>query len=274
MCEVPCEVTYQEDEVPFSFDVVPPEVHLERAPIVRTLSQVRFSPVPELVDDESERELARLLRDDYPVRGWAEGVSIPIPPAVDKVRAEKFRTFEDTEGLWKITVSPEFLALETQGYGRREDFLKRMRDALSAVSEVRRPPKVTRVGLRYTNRIEDPQGISRLVNPTLLGWLPELEDGATLQHQVSQTMLKHPSDGSRILVQSLLLPPGAVFDPTIKASEKPSWVLDIDAFDERSQSFGTELLGTVERLAIHSYQVFYWSVNEDFRNEYRGQVKE
>lgn len=260
--------------MPFSFDVVPPEVHLGRAPIVRTLCQVRFSPLPELVDDESERDLARLLGDDYPVRGWAEGVSIPIPPTMDKFRAEKFRTFEDTEGLWKITISPEFLALETQGYGKREDFLQRMRQALDAVTQIRRPPKVTRIGMRYTNRIDNPKGISRLINPALLGWLPELDDEAVLLHQVAQTMLKHPNDGSRILVQSLFLPPGTVFDPTIKASEGPSWVLDIDAFDEQSHRFDSQLLEVVKQLAIHSYQIFYWSVNDDFRNEYKDATQE
>ncbi len=255
--------------MPFSFDFEPPEVHLERAPIVRTLCQIRFSAVPELVDDESERKLAEVLKEQYPVRGWVEGMAIPFTGG-ESIRPEKFRTFEDADGIWKVTVSPDFLALETQGYGSRRDFVKRIRVAIEAVLAVQQPPKVTRIGLRYTNRIDEPEGIAELVNPALLGWIPEVSDHSILRHQVIQTMLNHPVDDSKVLVQSLFLPPMAIFDPTIKAIDRQSWVLDIDTFNERARRFEKDSLADqVESLAVHAYQVFYWSVNETFRQNYR-----
>jgi uncharacterized protein (TIGR04255 family) len=229
--------------------------------------------VPEIVDDENERVLAKLLEDDYPVRGLVQGVVLPLPGMSTPPTPEHFRTFEDTEGLWKATVAPDFIALETSRYASRKDFLARLERLLSARGQVKAPPRVTRVGIRYTDRIENPQGLVEIVHPSLLGFLPELtEPDESLSNQVVQALLSDPSTGAQVQVRSLCLPPGLLFDSSIPPVPVQSWVLDIDSFNESPTAFeASALTDIVSTLAERAYQVFYWSVTDRFRDEFGAQ---
>jgi uncharacterized protein (TIGR04255 family) len=257
--------------VSFDFAYVPEEIHLESAPLIRVLAQVRYSSMPELVEESCERQLADVLASDYAVRGQVQGVVFGLPGTTAPAQ-ELYRTFEDTVGHWKVTVAPEFVALETDAYESRSDFVDRWRVVLDALAKVRRPPKVTRIGIRYTDRISDPQGLNELVNPALMGFLPELLNPNDLENQILQSLIKAPDGTSRVQVRSLCLPPNVLFDPTIPAVATPSWVLDIDAFNERPGSFDEGALTDRTRtLAEHAYQVFYWAVTEQFRGKFEGQ---
>lgn len=258
--------------MPFAFDHVPPDVLLEDAPLVRVLCQVRFSATPELVDDESERVLARLLAPYLPVRGMVQGMVLPLPGFPDGAgKLEHMRTFEDAEGHWKASVAPDFIALETSRYRRRDDFLDMVRPVLEALTEVATPPRVNRVGMRYTDRIEDPQGLSDLANPALLGILPELADSDVMENQVLQTLLVDSATSSKVQVRSLFLPPGTGFDPSITPVPQRSWVLDIDAFTEQPRGWDADvLLDVIESLAKRAYQVFHWAATDEFRARFKG----
>jgi uncharacterized protein (TIGR04255 family) len=260
--------------VSFDFGFVPEEVPLKTAPLVRVLCQIRYSPVPELVDDESERALASLLEGDYPIRGLVQGVVLPLPGMATPPSPEHFRTFEDTESHWKVTLAPDFIGLETGQYDSRKDFLERLEKLLDALGTVRRPPKVTRVGMRYTDRIVSPQGLKGIVRPSLLGILPELTNpDEVLNNQVVQALLNDPESGSHVQVRSLCLPPNVLFDPSIQPVASQSWVLDIDAFNESSRMYETKsLVGTVSILAERAYQVFYWSVTDEFRTQFGAEI--
>jgi uncharacterized protein (TIGR04255 family) len=253
--------------VPFTFTPAPTEIHLTRAPLERVLGQVRFSRSPELVEPEAEKALAARLKD-YPVRDTVLGVGLQLPGMQPQV--ESFRTFEDAEGAWKITVSSDFIALETGRYDSRSDFLARFERVLDAVADLGAPPRVTRVGMRYLDRIVDPTGLATLVNPALLGWLPELADpDQALNHQILQTLLQDPDGASKVQVRSLCLPENVSFDPLIQPVPSRSWVLDIDAFDETTSAFvPAGLLRTVTALAQHAYSVFRWATTPAFLSRY------
>lgn len=259
----------------FDLKHVPDEVALVDAPLVRVLCQVRYSSVPELVDDDSERVLARLLEERLPVRGLVQGMVLPLPGfAASPPQAEHFRTFENPEGSWKATIAPDFVALETTHYDRRHDFLERLAPLLAAVDDVSRPPRVTRVGIRYTDRIVNPEDLPDLVNPALLGLLPELADRDIMENQVLQTLIADSETSSKIQVRSLCLPGGVGFDPSIPPVSDRSWVLDIDAYNETSRSWDVHgLLDVVEMLAKRAYQVFHWAATETFREQFsRGKA--
>lgn len=250
------------------FAHVPEEIPLAAAPLVRVLCQIRYSSVPELVDSDVERVFASLFEEEYPVRGAMQGMVLPLAGLAMSSTPELFRTFEDAEGKWKATLAPEFVSLETNSYGRRDDFLARLQKVLEVLSDIRRPPKVTRIGLRYTDRIVDPQGMQQLVHPALLGLLPELSGETKLKNQVLQTLLEDEGE-SQVQVRSLFLPPDVSFDLSIPPVPFQSWVLDIDAFNEIQRPFETlQIVDTVRTLAERAYGVFHWAVKDKFREEY------
>ena len=263
-----------EGSLTFDFRFVPGEVPLDRAPLVRVLCQVRFAREPELVDDTTERAIARELRESYPVRGAAQGTLLPIP-ALETLMgkaAESFRTFESQEGTWKVTVAADFVSLETSSYESRDDFLSRLSDLLVAIERVWRPARVLRVGLRYTDRIERPEGLVNLVHRSLLGLLPELTDPDTLTNQLLHTLLVDSETETQVQVGSLCLPPGVSFDGAIQPVPVDSWVLDIDASADSPNTFSeAELVARVRVLAERAYQVFHWAVTDEFRAKYGSQ---
>ncbi len=252
-----------------SFDLtyMPQEVALTAAPLVRVLCQVRYSSSPEIVEDLSEQRIAAQLTDILPVRGSVEGVFFPAVNAA--AQQERMRTFEDIEGHWKGSVTPNFLALETTTYDRRTDFIEKLERVIAAVQEVGPPPRVTRVGMRYTDRIEDPMGLLELVRPALLGMIAEVSDGALIENQIQQALIVDSENAAKIQVRSLCLPPDVTFDPSISPVGSSSWVLDIDAYTESPRAWdASDLASTVESLAKRAYQVFHWAVTDQFRQTY------
>lgn len=253
----------------FNFDDMPEEVALSSAPLVRVLCQVRYSPTPELVDDQNERQIAGLLGDLFPVRGSVDGVLF-IPGLNAAPQQDTMRTFEDIEGAWRASVTPNFLALETTAYDRRTGFLDRLAKVLAAVHEVGAPPRVTRIGLRYTDRIENPTGLRDLVRPALLGMVSEVEDDELVENQIQQALVVDSANQAKVQVRSLCLPPRVGFDPSINPVESRSWVLDIDAYTESPRRWDpVELSSVAEVLAKRAYQVFHWAVTDKFRETYR-----
>lgn len=254
--------------MPFDLDYVPDEVALIGAPLVRVLCQIQYSSTPEVVEDPNEQQIAAQLSDLLPVRGSVEGVI--FFPARDAVPQQgRMRTFEDIEGKWKASVTPNFVGLETTAYDRRSDFIEKLVRLLAAVQEVCAPPRVTRIGMRYTDRIENPQRLRELVHPALLGMIAEVEDDALIENQIQQALIIDAANMAKMQVRSLCLPPGVGFDPSINPVVAASWVLDIDAFTESPRGWDSDaLVSTVELLAKRAYQVFHWAVTDEFRQTY------
>jgi len=254
----------------FDFKTPPSEVALSDAPLVRVLSRISFTPVPELLDDAIERALAERLLG-YPVRGQTSGLSISLPvPAIPV--AEMFRTFEESEGDWKVTIGKDFVVLETTSYDRRPAFVERLCGVLKALESVLRPPRVTRIGVRFIDRIENPQDLVTLVRAPLSGWLGHIAAPDTvLEHQIVQVQLRVPESPYKVQAKSLLLPAGVLVDPAIPPSTGQSWWLDLDAFDDSARSFdGDALAATVSDLAQHAYSLFHWGVTDEFRAKFGG----
>lgn len=259
--------------MPFSFTTAAPEIPLANAPLLRALCQIRYTPVPELVDDETERLLAHAFQSTYPVRGSVEGISIPMLPGVQSVTPQRFRTFEDAPGDWKVTVAPDFLALETAAYTSRTDLVERVGAVVASLAAAQTPPRVTRIGVRYIDRVESPDDLRDLVRPSLQGWLVDIEDDRLMQHQTIQTLLVDPDSQVSVLVRSLFLPSNAMFDPTVPPVQQPSWVLDIDSYREAATAFEpVRLTETVRVLAERAYRVFHWAVTDALRERYGREV--
>lgn len=259
----------------FSFTDEAPELMLANAPLVQAMCQVRFAPVPELIDDDNERKLAALLEEDFPIRGTVQGAQLVLFGGQSNPPFETFRTFEDVDGAWKVTLAQDAITLETRAYENRDDLLERVSKILANLSQVKRPPRVTRVGVRYTDQLLNPQGLRTMVQPSLIGMLADTEDDKLVEHQSTQVGLRD-SNNSQVLVRSLLLPPNAQFDPNIAAVSEPSWVLDIDSSNQVAMNYDVDGIIEVARLlAKRAYQVFYWAVTDEFRvqfGENKGEV--
>ncbi|MGN8027167.1 TIGR04255 family protein [Microbacterium sp. 22242] len=266
-----------ESEGPFAREH--PEVHLDRAPLVRVLCQVqwpehtllstRFSTVSD--------EIGTRLSDEYPLSPVSQGIAFELDAQTGQVRPQAVpavRQWVSVDDSWSVHFAPTFVTLENRGaYTSRKDMTQRFARILDVVSELTSLPAAQRVGWRYVNRISDPseyKDLHELVHATVLGaGAVPAPDNVELVHSFSESLFR--SDRGNLLAKWGFMPPNAIHDASLAAVADPSWVLDIDAFDETRSAFEpAQLLSRLEGLAVLAYGFFRWSVKDSFIERFGG----
>lgn len=199
-------------------------VEYEHNPLAEVVCQVAFVRLESLDDD-----VVRALHPTFAAMGYSEtqqiGMTVGLPAGivvagsggqpqvVQQVRVDHFGT---PDGTWKVSVSPDFIALTCLKYSRWTDFLPRMLAAVRVFVDRCPTASPVRLGLRYKDVVErEALGLAgtpwhELIEPFLLGPLAPnaLANGQTpledeIENFVSQAVLK--LDNSKAFLQSSLL---------------------------------------------------------------------
>lgn len=251
------------------------EVHLTRAPLIRVLAQARFPSLAKLRDETAVTSFAAHLSQEYPLLEQRHAVNLLVTPTgtSQQEAGQRIWVLQSSDEVWKITLSDNFMALETKGYSSRNNFISHFEYAISKLNEEIRPPYIERLGLRYMNRINDRQLIGarlqNMIRSEMQGGLATTRpDDVQLRHSLSDTLF---IDGDyAIQVRCGILPPRAVLDMDIEPLNDVVWVLDIDSFrEQRLPPSSDELVAVLRSLADRAYKMFRWVVNDDFIQHFR-----
>lgn len=253
---------------------LPAEVPLPKAPLVRVIGQVRIPPVLSLENREFIAPFQEAIRSTYPVLRPEKTQGIVLGPQGMAPGPKQIAwRFSDVDGGWRVSVTPEFVAIETTSYTSRDDFLERLRFVLDAFAEHVEPALVQRLGVRYIDRVTGDAlaDISKLVRQEVLG-IVALPFSENALHSLSETILALPESKEQLLARWGKVPAGATVDPNaIEPIAEPSWVLDIDMFSSEEHPFAAdEIVNTARRFAERLYTVFRWAVTDDFLRRYGG----
>jgi uncharacterized protein (TIGR04255 family) len=251
------------------------EVHLPKAPLVYVVAQIRYPLAAQLRDESGVQAFAAVMRDEYPVlhRDQAMGVLLS-PEGVTQLPAQEvIWRLQDVPGEWQVAVSSTFVALTTTAYVSSPDFCERLGRVLSACQATFAPPIAERVGIRYVDRIDDPDQLARLHElvraPVLGGWSIPTGDGVEMVHTFSETSFKR--DDHQLLARWGVLPPNAVLDPQIPPTPHQAWILDLDVSADGRFVFDPATL--VEKVGAYSdqiYRFFRWAVTTQLIHEAGG----
>jgi uncharacterized protein (TIGR04255 family) len=264
---------------PFADDE-PGNIPLPSAPLVRCIAQVRFPHLAKFaISGESvAAEIARSLSDSYPLMDSGREVSVTI--TAEGVSEQKSGSplwrLTSADQTWQVTFSGNFLSIETSKYARRSDFARRFEDAWEALNREVHVPYIDRLGVRYVNQVSDDDLLSRLpdlLRPEVLGVSAAHNDEeAVLRSSLCQAHYVFPAGGA-FQAQWGLLPAGASLDPNRPPYTYPTWVLDMDSFQEWAAGSNQELnlYEEVRRLALKGYQFFRWAVTPEFLTAFGGQ---
>lgn len=255
----------------------PNEVPLEHAPLVKVLSQVMFPQLMKIKEGKDLSEFQELIRDDYPFleRDEVDNRTIEFAADIAKVRTEQsvIWRFFDTERKWRVSLAPNFIALEADAYSSRKDMLQRLKKLVSATETVYDPKIATRLGMRYIDQIRDDayDQISSFVRSEILGVfditeLDRLEEG--------MTEAKFRADEGMLMMRCVHLPAGATFDPSlVKPIGSKSWVLDLDLSTGGTTKFATdEIQDKMTEFSERLYSAFRWLVTDEFLRHYGGTI--
>jgi uncharacterized protein (TIGR04255 family) len=165
-----------------------------------------------------------------------------------------------------VGLSETFVSLECRTYAGREDFIGRLRRTLDAVAAHIRPVLVSRVGVRYTDRLDDPREVEDLptyVRGALLGMASADLGNGSVRSELTQAEFE--TDGVSLSGRWGHIPPATSHDASIDPVEVQSWVLDLDAFTSQTTSFSAEdCAREAERYASIVYGFFRWAVSDEF----------
>jgi uncharacterized protein (TIGR04255 family) len=261
--------------VPFGEPV--PEVPLPRAPLILVVAQARFDRVASIAKEEFVAGFQEAIRDIYPVMRPEHQAGITLAPDGRVVPSEGgivWRFDERPEG-WQVALAPDFVALSTHTYTSRTDLLERLGALLDAAAAQLRLRFCERLGLRYVDRVTDPQLLARideLVQTQVLGAARVNLGGAVTQtHHFVDALYRLPA-GVELHSRWGLLPAKTTFDPGVEPADEPSWVLDLDAYVTQ-RAFDPEVLrATTEELSQRIYRFFRWAVTPEFLRVHGGEL--
>ena len=247
------------------------EIPLERAPLVLVVAQVRFPTVASIAEDQAFiAPFQERLRDAYPVLRPEQQAQLMLGPEgpVQQSTGRLWR-FEQHNGPWSVTLTPDFVALSTSSYTSHQDFLDRLAATLNALEEWLKPAVCDRLGVRYVDRITDArllEGLGSLLRPEVLG-AASIETGdenVVRQHSLVDSAFRH-TDGSELRARWGTLPANSTFDPAIPAISEVSWVLDLDMSTTAPEDFSASALARrAQVFAEHIYRFFLWAVTDEF----------
>jgi uncharacterized protein (TIGR04255 family) len=263
---------------PFGEDPIE-EVHLERAPLAKVLAQVRFPGLAILKDDSIVSTFASQLGKEYPVLQEQRGVNLLVTPTgvTQQQSNQRMWSLPSRDELWKITVSENFLTLDTVKYPSRHEFVRKFDQAAQKFIELVDPPYFERLGIRYINRVDDKELIHdrliSMIRREMIGALAiDRPENVKISHSVSDSLF---TDGEySIQMRCGALPPGAVLDIDITPIQEPMWILDIDSYiEQKMYRTPEELASKLNILAERAYRMFRWVVNAEFIRHFGGQYE-
>jgi uncharacterized protein (TIGR04255 family) len=243
-------------------------IPLTPPPLARVLAQVRFSSVLAVSDEALAGQVQQRLFDEYPVARSDVEIGVMFAPGAEAPTPHQTRLwrFQTTDEVWRVTLATGFVALETTDYPGHEEFFGRLERVLTVIGELVRPPQVERTGVRYIQRLSEPDDLARLteyVRPEVAGACALQDEGAEITLCLTQTQAV--MDDTHLTARWGILPPSAGVDPAIDPVDAPTWVMDIDVFDERREPFDAAALA--QRALEHSrrqYRFFRWAVEPAF----------
>jgi uncharacterized protein (TIGR04255 family) len=252
----------------------PAEVPLKNAPLVRVIAQLRFPEILSVEQRDFVAPFQEAIRSTYSVLRQEQTHGILLgPEAVAPAKPQVAWRFSDTAGQWRVSLTPEFLALETTKYTSRGDFFARLKLLAEALGEHVEPVQLDRLGVRYIDRItgDAMDDIAKLVRAEVRGITGTVAATHAL-HALSESVFELPD--ARVLARWGCLPPGSTVDPAaIEPAKERSWILDLDMFSTTPMPFGVDhVVAEAQHYAERIYTIFRWAVTDEFLVRFGGNL--
>lgn len=260
----------------------PAEVPLLSAPLARVIAQARFAPILAIRNPDKVASFQEAIRATYPILQEERFQQIAIGPlGLPPAREEVIWRFGDREmqPQWRVSLSADFVALETSAYASRAHFLSRFERVVQALEQSFKPAQCQRLGVRYIDRMEGDavSRIAELIRPKILGIAlpnqePPLSLGAAVLHLMTEAAIA--AQEGRITARWGSMPENATYDPNaLEPIDEPSWILDLDMFTTAPVAFQSEVLAsTAKAFAERIYAVFREMVTDEFLRFYGGNL--
>lgn len=244
-------------------------------PLTSVVCQLRFPTILK-IDSSLPADFQDAVRSQFPLFDTMTVDDIQLPEDAPQAIRQAFASSPNTPKSYKfssedrktvITLTRDFLALETTSYRRWEQFRRLLDIPFEALVKVYQPTFFTRTGLRYQNVIKRSQvGLedvewSEIINPPVLGILSDPELGRQSVGTWSQSVLKLNHHDAMVRFQH-----GIVKEDV---SDEICYMLDTDVYRERTKIEETN--ETLDSFRNDARRLFRWSITDRLHNSLRPQ---
>jgi uncharacterized protein (TIGR04255 family) len=241
--------------------------------LLRVLTQIRFPIIASIERQDFIAPFQEAIRGGFPHFQNEQGKGILIGPEGVQLQSQTIWRFASLDKKSVVSLSSGFIALDVIEYQGKTQFLELLEPLLAEAQKLFTPSRIERIGLRYVNRLrgEDFSSLRGLIKPEVRGIL-STEIGESLRHSISETVIDTGAEDLSILARWGLLGAGLTHDPLVLPPiDEKSWILDIDAFSEKGESFETSaLMQRLQAMAEADYRFFRWVATDEFLRHFGG----
>lgn len=239
---------------------------LTNAPLKRAIVQLRFFPIQKLSLLEHVALFQDRIRSRFPIQNKSE---FHINVDGQNSQSIVIWSFQSIDQKRSVTLSQEFLALETLAYTSRESFIDDFRFIYDGFHACNYEAIFQRLGMRYFNQItfDRLDEVKPWVRPQTLGFANDFPNASL---SISENIFQ--VSNAQLLIKCGVLPRGMVHDPqVVQPTDRDSWILDIDCYTT-DQSLLIQSQLQMDQLAFdfskRIYEFFRWSVTTQFLEEH------
>ncbi len=243
------------------------------SPLIEVICQLRF-PAILSIGSTDPAQFQEAVRADFPrylARQEQQPLKITNPnspqPQVERSAPVTNHNFISTDGLWKINLTKDFVALSTLRYTSWEEFAQKLDRILALFIQIYRPAFFERIGLRYVNAISRNRlGLQDslwddLVNSPFIGILsePDVDEKATGKCALDVEL--GLGDNRRLKLHA---GPGMLGDG--KKDPEPKFILDHDLSVVDKQIPAQRIAGDLAVLHDYAVRLFNAAITDELRN--------
>lgn len=210
--------------------------HLPGSPLVLAAAQINFEEVGREVTHKQARQIQKAVGGNWTQLMTAPLISTTLTAtgAVNEPTRQAYR-LATADGKWSALLNPDSVTVETRAYPGWEDMLATVMAFAEAVGEVYDPSSELRLGLRYVDQVQLPDGHndwSGLIPEHILGIANDTHLGSGVLASDQRVLLQVAPDARCVMRHGLLADESGSFGRV--------YLLDYDIFRENAGSYSPE----------------------------------
>lgn len=243
------------------------------SPLIEVICQLRFPTILSIGSTEPA-QFQEAVRGEFPKYVARQEQQPPrlLNPNTPQMKLEQVPpitnyNFISADGLWKINLTKDFVALSTLRYTSWEEFAQKLDKVLALFIQIYHPAFFERIGLRYVNAFSRNRlGLQEelwddLINTPFIGVLSEPDVDEKLTGKCALDVEMSLGENRRMKLHA---GPGMLGDG--KKDPEPKFILDGDFSVVEKQIPAQRIAGDLDVLHDYAVRLFNAAVTDELRN--------
>lgn len=238
------------------------------SPLIEVICQLRFPTILSIGSTEPA-QFQEQVRGNFPRYAAKQEQQPPrlVNGKLEQVPPITNYNFISADGVWKINLTKDFIALSTLRYTTWEDFAQKLDKVLALFIQIYQPAFFERIGLRYINAFSRKRlGLEGelwddLINQPFIGVLSEPDVEETLVHKCALDVEMALGEDRRLKLHA---GPGMLGDG--KQDPEPKFILDGDFSVAGKQLPAQRIAGDLDVLHDYAVRLFNSAITKELHD--------